>query len=114
MGCCTSADKPQKNNESVSFTTAQKQPGHHHQQAGNPGRGGPVQIGHQQQPGGYGQPRVMNQPPANANPFSPAMPSGGPPGGGGAISFIALFDYDARTAEDLSFKKGECKRLSFH
>ena len=26
----------------------------------------------------------------------------------GVLSFVALFDYEARTAEDLSFRKGEC------
>ncbi|KAL1473570.1 hypothetical protein MTO96_021906 [Rhipicephalus appendiculatus] len=29
------------------------------------------------------------------------------PGSGGAKIFVALYDYDARTDEDLSFKKGE-------
>ncbi len=33
--------------------------------------------------------------------------SGGVPGTPGAKIFVALYDYDARTDEDLSFKKGE-------
>lgn len=47
------------------------------------------------------------------NPFQRANMGGGgavmiPPGGGsGALSFVALYDYEARTAEDLSFAKGQ-------
>ncbi len=100
MGCCVSADKPQKNTGSVSFTNEPKQP----QQPGNAGNRGAPMGGHQ--PQGYGGQARMNQP-NNANPFAQPMSGGGPPGGGGALSFIALFDYDARTAEDLSFKKGK-------
>ena len=97
MGCCASAE-PQKNQESVSFTNAPK----HQQASANVGARGP-QMGHQPAQGYNSQPRA-----APANPFAPQAPAAGPPGGGGALSFIALFDYDARTAEDLSFRKGEC------
>lgn len=49
-------------------------------------------------------------------PFSPGgfMPGGPPQGVGmprsqqGALTFIALYSYSARTAEDLSFAKGTC------
>lgn len=34
---------------------------------------------------------------------APMMPGAG----GGALTFVALYSYDARTAEDLSFTKGE-------
>ena len=44
----------------------------------------------------------------NANAANPFMNRGpvAPVGGGGALTFVALFDYEARTAEDLSFHKG--------
>jgi len=98
MGCCASADKPQKNQESVSFTNAPK----HQQASANMGGGRGPQIGHQPPQGYNSQPRANP-----TNPFASQAPAAGPPGGGGALSFIALFDYDARTAEDLSFRKGE-------
>jgi hypothetical protein len=41
-----------------------------------------------------------------ANPFARAGPATQSMGGGGALTFVALFDYEARTAEDLSFNKG--------
>lgn len=45
----------------------------------------------------------QNNPFANRGPG--VMPSG-PATTGGALTFVALFDYEARTAEDLSFRKG--------
>lgn len=36
----------------------------------------------------------------------PQMGATGASVGGGALSFVALYNYDARTAEDLSFVKG--------
>ena len=122
MGCCTSAAEPQKKVDSVSF---QKQkPGGHPAAAGGGGGGGPgraqVHMGHPaaghsytQNPGG-GHMGGMHQqhmnPNAHNNPFMNRGPaqSLGPPGGGGALTFVALFDYEARTAEDLSFRKGTC------
>lgn len=104
MGCCFSTE-PQKKNESVSFTNAQKKQAG--QQPVGPGRGQAHVVAHAA--GGYGGPMGGGaHQPMNANPFSrgPAVPSVGAPGGGGALSFVALFDYDARTAEDLSFRKG--------
>lgn len=58
-------------------------------------------------------------------PFSPGgfMPGGPTQGVGmprsqqGALTFIALYSYSARTAEDLSFSKGTCtyeKRVYTH
>ena len=43
------------------------------------------------------------------NPFMnrTQMQSVGPATTGGALTFVALFDYEARTAEDLSFRKGK-------
>ena len=105
MGCCASAE-PQKKNDSVSFTNTHKQV---RQQPADPGRGGQVHMGMGGHQGGYRGP-MDSAPPQqmNSNPFSrgPAMPNMGVHMGGGVLSFIALFDYDARTAEDLSFRKG--------
>ena len=36
---------------------------------------------------------------------------GGPPGCDGTLTFVGLFDYDARTPEDLSFRKGTCFKI---
>jgi hypothetical protein len=51
--------------------------------------------------------------PMQGNPFQrnmPGMGMGGPMGGGGrqgTLTYIALYDYDARTHEDLTFRKGK-------
>lgn len=96
---------------SVSFTSQQK-PAQHHQQAGGPGHHHPPQHGGGGQVHmGGGHPQGYNRQPVIAvqnmpgNPFrvGPATQS---IGGGGALTFVALFDYEARTAEDLSFHKG--------
>lgn len=50
------------------------------------------------------QQHMMGNPNAAHNPFSRGPAVG--PTGGGALTFVALFDYEARTAEDLSFRKG--------
>ena len=103
MGCCTSAtEKPQKKVESVSFTT--QKPAQPVQTRG--------QVNMNHPPGGYGGGQMrggVHQQPmptgVTANPFQrgPAMQG---TSGGGALTFVALFDYEARTAEDLSFRKG--------
>lgn len=116
MGCCTSAAEPQKQKDSVSF---QKQkPGGHPAAGGGgggvraQGHGGHPAASHPytQNPGGGGhmhQPHMMSgNPNAHNNPFaSRGQAQLGPPSG--ALTFVALFDYEARTAEDLSFRKGE-------
>ena len=53
------------------------------------------------------QPQVQHhfqQPQAPPQPQPIIQP---PPAPGGVLTFIGLYDYDARTAEDLSFKKSE-------
>lgn len=112
MGCCASAAEPKKKVDSVSFTTP---PATHQQQQQLPGqsRGGPqVRVGGHN-PAGYGGNHGHHQQPmmSNANPNNPFMSNmnRGPAqsmGQGGALTFVALFDYEARTAEDLSFRKG--------
>ena len=111
-GCTSSPEKPKTKSDSVSFTSQQQNVqkfdahGGHVSMQQHRGYGGPQ---HHQQP------RVTNigGPMQPSNPFQRAnMVGGGPvhitPGGGtGALSFVALYDYDARTAEDLSFRKGE-------
>ncbi len=116
MGCCTSAAEPQKKVDSVSF---QKQKSAGHAAGGGPQGRPQVHSGHPaagqaytHNPGGMGmhQQQMMagGNPNAHNNPFMSRGPaqSLGPPGGGGALTFVALFDYEARTAEDLSFRKG--------
>lgn len=112
MGCCTSAPEPKKSDGSVSFTSQQKtapqkpvQAVHGGQHGGHGHAGGQVHLGHPSS-GGYNRQPVMTTPNANPNnPFSRVGPVTQSIGGG-ALSFVALFDYEARTAEDLSFRKG--------
>jgi len=54
------------------------------------------------------QPQVQRYEPQVSQPQPPAMIQ--PPSQmatGGVLTFVGLYDYDARTAEDLSFKKSE-------
>lgn len=116
MGCCTSAPEPKKIDGSVSFTSqAQQQKaaaqaqqgggaGRHH--AGHPGGGGgQVHLGGHAAAGAYRQPAPQTM---QANPFQRVGPTPG-----GALTFVALFDYEARTAEDLSFHKGTLLGLDY-
>lgn len=107
MGNCVSSP-PEKVGESTSFTSKQQQ---------NPPRYPPTSQPNQQ----HGYP-MQSQPSGSisgpmqpGNPFMRGMPgqmrgqpmSGGGGGvGSGALSFVALYEYTARTAEDLSFHKG--------
>ena len=103
MGCCASAE-PQKKNESVAFTNNPRQP---QQKQMAPGRG-QVHVGAHPGGGYRGHMEAPTHQPVNSNPFhrGPAVANMGP-----VLSFVALFDYNARTAEDLSFRKGtlECE-----
>ena len=107
MGCCASAPEPKKIDGSVSFTSqAQQKAALQNQQSGgagrhpgHPGGGGQVHMGGHAAAGPYRhQPAPQSVP---ANPFQRVGPTPG-----GALTFVALFDYEARTAEDLSFHKG--------
>ena len=106
MGCCTSApEQPKKKSDSVQYTPQQSQhpagrrqepsriPVTHAPQQHVSSISGPMQPG-----GGFGRPYMPNI-------GAPMVPGGG--GGGGALTFVALYNYEARTAEDLSFVKGE-------
>ena len=116
MGCCTSSpEEPKKKSDSVQYTNQQQR------QQVLPSQGVPRQapVSHlqqyhqQQQPrqfvsnisgpvqpgGGFGRAYIPGM-------GAPVVPGGGG-GGGGALTFVALYNYDARTAEDLSFIKGE-------
>ena len=87
MGCCCSSgnNAPAKKPETRTFVKDKEQPPEEHQIA----QPQMQQFVAQAPP----QPQVMIQPP-------PVM-------AGGVLTFIGLYDYDARTAEDLSFKKSE-------
>ena len=52
-------------------------------------------------------PPQMNQYVPQAPPQPQAIIQQPPPVPGGVLTFIGLYDYDARTAEDLSFRKSE-------
>ena len=113
-GCTSSPEKPKQNPGSVAFTS-QQQAAQLHPNSGPPNTH-PMAM---QRSAGYpgGQPSHMMPPmsgggisgPMQSNPFNRGMPgvgsmSGG--SGGGALTYIALYDYDARTHEDLTFRKG--------
>lgn len=53
------------------------------------------------------QPQMHQQFIAQAPPQPQAIIQAPPPVSGGVLTFVGLYDYDARTAEDLSFRKGE-------
>ena len=55
-------------------------------------------------------PQQVRSGPFNAGGFVQAGPH--PGGGGGALTYVALYSYSARTAEDLSFVKGERRFFS--
>ena len=105
MGCCTSApEQPKKKADSVSFT-------HQSQTTSNSTHQVRVMPSHQPQ-----QVSQISGPMQPGNPFQRAYmpgqiqigsPTVGAPVGGGALTFVALYNYEARTSEDLSFMKGE-------
>ena len=107
MGCVGSSEKPQAKSESGRFEVDRNQSNQH---------GQPQRYHNQPQPsypfpGGQKPASSISGPMVQGNPFAARM---GPPGGGqtgGALSFVALYDYTARTAEDLSFHKGESLSL---
>lgn len=92
MGCCTSSSdqKPSANHQAAPYqppAQTPQPPAATTQFDGGPSSGGPSAA-----PVNFGGPAALPQPTqaaANTN------------------IFLALYDYDARTAEDLSFKKGE-------
>ena len=120
-GCASSPEKPKQNSGSVAYTQKQQQ----------------QQAAHPQHNSGSVQPsRAMNMPhgggggggypggsahmmppmassisgPMQGNPFQRSMPGMvGPMSSnrGGTLTYIALYDYDARTHEDLTFRKGK-------
>ena len=110
-GCTSSPEKPRQNPDSVAFTHQQQhQPSQVHMNSGPASH--PMAM---QRSGGYpGQPSHMSpmgggsiSGPMQSNPFQRSMPGSSIPGGsGGALTYVALYDYDARTHEDLTFRKG--------
>lgn len=129
MGCCgSSAEKPRQNPSSISYG----QQGSRNKgapPASNPNMGGgPAYPSYPQQTQpGYRQPPVQQHPQGGMS-YHPGAPpnlgggvvgsvpriagAGGPVMGGGALVFLGLYKYEARTAEDLSFDKGQCLLLS--
>ncbi|XP_076803953.1 proto-oncogene tyrosine-protein kinase Src-like isoform X3 [Clavelina lepadiformis] len=117
MGCCHSKEKKDEPNSSNPATNRyQSDPIIMGPQACNisspqinagPIISGPTQM--QSGLGGYnppGQVTVFNPPQGGMVPMNSGMPSR-PSMSGQAVRYVALYDYDARTADDLSFKKGE-------
>ncbi len=108
MGCMSSTEKPQARDESGRFELnrdQQNQQSNQQQPRYNDsrGRGGPASYPYPgQQPSGG-----ISGPMGTQNPFGARMAGQPASGQGGALSFVSLYDYTARTAEDLSFHKGE-------
>ncbi len=114
MGCMSSTEKPQARDESGRFELNREQnqqsnQSNQQQPRYNESRGrGPASYPYPgQQPSGG-----ISGPMGTQNPFGGARMAGQPASGqGGALSFVSLYDYTARTAEDLSFHKGEALGL---
>lgn len=114
-GCTSSPEKPKQNPGSVAFTSQQQGSQVHHNSGPPPPSAHAIAM---QRSGGYPgvQQTHMMSPmgggisgPMQSNPFQRGMPgAGGMPGStaGGALTYVALYDYDARTHEDLTFRKG--------
>ena len=99
MGCCFSKQKPERQRYSPST------PQHHQVQqqavpihSASAVRDSPSHVPHPQQIAG------PSMSPAHRPSRQVNLPAG--PAGHYKL-YVALFDYDARTSEDLSFKKGE-------
>ena len=106
MGCCTSApEKPRKKSDSVSYTN-QTNPQKHEPQiqiTHNPPHGGHIPRGHVSNISG-----PMHAGGAFSRAYVPQVGAPSIPGAGaGALTFVALYNYEARTKEDLSFGKGK-------
>ena len=113
MGCCASqpeAPKPGAESRSYVSQHSQQQQQQHFTPVVQPHTNQMAAVHHpQQQPRQFGAPMQHNQ---LRGPFNPNFVQVGPqPVGrqqpGGALTFVALYNYSARTAEDLSFVKGE-------
>ena len=120
MGCCASQpETPKPVPGSVTYTqqqSAQQQHQQHHPSNASAGNqvqfqqrkpaavSGPMGGGGQPHGGPFGAPRGYGAP---GGQMGGPMMGGAGRGQGGALTFIALYNYSARTAEDLSFVKGE-------
>ena len=122
MGCCASTppERPKPTDESKAYVPKQS-PGGHPNNSGHVHNMPPSQqpmmhpsaMQHQQQPRQMSAPMHHQQP--RSGPFNPpggpfiqpgpiiGVPMQRPPG---ALTYVALYSYSARTAEDLSFIKG--------
>ena len=106
MGCCTSEpEKPKKQSDSVAFhPTPTGHPAAAPQAHNQYPPRHPAQAQPQMSVGGPMQ--QMNNPfnrfPGNvvSSPMGAGIPTGG------ALMFVSLYNYEARTKEDLSFGKG--------
>ena len=122
-GCTSSPEKPKQNPGSVAYTQKQQlqqqQASHPQHNSGQPVQSHAMNVQRGGGGGGYpgGSSHIM-QPmggnisgPMQGNPFQRGMPGmgmGQMPGAPsrGTLTYIALYDYDARTHEDLTFRKG--------
>ena len=98
MGCCAStpSERPKPTDESKAYVPKPPLGGAHQQQP-------PRQIPAPDQQQG---PRSGPFNPGGGGPFNPGI--GGPMRPhGGVLTYVALYSYSARTAEDLSFIKGK-------
>lgn len=122
MGCCgSSAEKPRQKPDSVSYAQqgSARGKGPPPNSAPNMG-GGPGYPPYQQQAQPYRQQPAQLAPNLGYTGAPPpqlgAVPRipGGPTMTGGALVFLGLYKYEARTAEDLSFEKGVWPLFSGH
>ena len=91
MGCCCSGGNsaPSRKDGTKTFVKEKEQQEDHQ-----------IAIPQMNQYVPHAGPQAPPQPQAIIQPPPPTM-------AGGVLTFIGLYDYDARTAEDLSFKKSE-------
>nr|XP_018672695.1 proto-oncogene tyrosine-protein kinase Src-like isoform X1 [Ciona intestinalis] len=110
MGCCSSKEKENSGVVSTDGTHYTRDPNVNRDQViigGPQTSSGPIVSNPivSNQFGGFNSGQMFNQSKTGMVSLNQGMPSR--PSLQGQVRYVALYDYDARTADDLSFKKGE-------